>query len=53
MQHNKKQLLQEIEDLRRELNIIGIEKGLRDPKVYKKSKKLDKLINEYYRLKYN
>lgn len=48
MQQNLEQLLQQIEELRKELNLMGIKRGLKDPEVYKKSAILDKLIVEYY-----
>lgn len=39
-----------IEKLREELVLKGINRGLNDPQVIAASKKLDKLINQYYRL---
>lgn len=46
-------LLQIIEELRQQLEEIGIEKGLQDPEVLEASQRLDRLINEYYRFSRN
>lgn len=43
-------IIHRIEELRLELNALGAEKGLKDPQVIKLSQRLDKLINEYYKL---
>ncbi|MFM1653505.1 Spo0E family sporulation regulatory protein-aspartic acid phosphatase [Brevibacillus sp. B_LB10_24] len=44
-----KQLLK-IEELRYALNSLAREKGLTSPEILETSKKLDHLLNEYYRL---
>lgn len=43
-------LMQEIEKLRAQLNYQGKCRGLQDDDVLRKSKLLDNLINQYYKL---
>lgn len=43
-------LMKEIEELRAQLNYQGKCRGLQDDDVLKKSKLLDNLINQYYKL---
>jgi hypothetical protein len=40
-------IIQKIEEIRKELMDLGMEKGLQDPQVIKKSQILDELINQY------
>jgi hypothetical protein len=47
--HQAKQLLK-IEELRYALNSLAREKSLTSPEILETSKKLDHLLNEYYRL---
>ena len=44
------QLLKPIEQLRKELNQLAKHKPLTDPEVVKLSQRLDRLLNEYYRM---
>lgn len=46
-----KNLLRDIERLKKELNELGKVKKLTDPEVVQLSQKLDVLLNEYERLK--
>lgn len=46
-------IMMRIEEVREELNEIGLKKGFQDPQVIKKSQLLDELINQYYRLEPN
>lgn len=47
----KEELWQKTERLREELYDIANRKGLHSPEVIQVSQALDKLVNEYYRLK--
>ncbi|MEN6327096.1 MAG: aspartyl-phosphate phosphatase Spo0E family protein [Syntrophomonas sp.] len=43
-------IMQRVENMRRELIEIGISHGFQDPQVISLSQQLDELINQYYRL---
>lgn len=43
-------IIQRIENARKELVELGMEKGFQDPQVIKKSQMLDELINQYNRV---
>ncbi|AHF07494.1 aspartyl-phosphate phosphatase Spo0E family protein [Desulfitobacterium metallireducens] len=45
-------LLQFIEEMRRELNHLGVEKPLTDPEVVRLSQRLDILLNQYQNQQY-
>lgn len=42
--------VQKIEKLRQDLIDIGVKRGFQDPQVMEKSRMLDELINQYYRI---
>ena len=48
----QKDLLQKIEEVRRNLNSLASAKSLVAPEVIKLSQRLDSLINQYYRYRY-
>lgn len=50
MEHDVKEVLKRIEELRRDLHEMLEEKGTQDPEVLAASQKLDKALNDYYRL---
>ncbi len=50
MQEEVKQIINEIEELRKNLNRLIDSKGTADPEVISMSRKVDSLLNEYYRL---
>lgn len=46
----EKELLLQIEELRRRLNKFAFGRSLVDPEIVELSQRLDHLLNEYYRL---
>lgn len=50
MESQIKQLLEIIEDMKIDLNQLGSCKPLTDPDVVNLSEKLDKLLNQYYKM---
>jgi len=44
------EIIQKIEEIRKELMIFGVKNGFQDPQVIKTSQMLDELINQYYRV---
>lgn len=50
MNHDIKEVLKRVEELRQVLEEMTDKRGTQDPEVLAASQKLDKALNEYYRL---